>query len=58
MTKTKKQSRLTEALLEAADDLHKSSLMNDANYNRITLRHLGKEKISTAEQGELTEIQP
>jgi hypothetical protein len=57
-TKSKKLSRLTKALLETADDLHMSGLMNDADYNTITLRHLGKEKISTAEQGELTEIQP
>jgi putative transcriptional regulator len=48
-TKSKKLSRLTKALLETADDLHMSGLMNDADYNKITLRHLGNEKISTAE---------
>jgi putative transcriptional regulator len=47
-TKKKKLSRLTEALLETAADMHKSGIMNDANYDKITLRHLGKEKIPPA----------
>ena len=41
--KTKKPSRLTEALLETAGDMHASGIMNDATYTKITMKHLSKE---------------
>lgn len=48
-TKNKKLSPVSEALLEMADDMHRIGVMGDADYNKITLRHLGKENIPTAE---------
>jgi|SRR5580658_10084927 len=45
----KKLSRLTEALLETADDMHRLGIMDTAAYEKITLRHLGKKPISAAE---------
>jgi putative transcriptional regulator len=41
-SKAKKPSRLTKALLETAKDMHDVGVMNDADYNKITMRHLGK----------------
>jgi putative transcriptional regulator len=44
MTKVKKKpSRLAEALLETAADMHKSGLLDRAAYDKITLRHLGSD---------------
>ena len=40
--KTKKLSPLTEALLETASDMHELGIMGDADYSKITMRHLGK----------------
>ena len=40
--KAKKTSRLTEALLEMSDDMHRIGIMDDADYSKITMRHLGK----------------
>ena len=42
MTKTKKLSRLSEALLEMASDQHRIGIMDDAEYRKITIRHLGE----------------
>ena len=42
MRKAKKTSRLTEALLEMSDDMHRIGIMDDADYSKITMRHLGK----------------
>jgi putative transcriptional regulator len=39
----KKQSRLTEALLETAEGMHHTGIMNDEEYRKITVRHLGEE---------------
>ncbi len=47
--KNKKLGSVTEAILEMADDMHRVGIMDDADYNKITLRHLGKEKVPTAE---------
>jgi putative transcriptional regulator len=33
-------SRLTEALLETADDMRKGGLIDEATHDKITLRHL------------------
>jgi putative transcriptional regulator len=42
MTKAKKISQFSEALLEMAADQHSLGLMNDAAYHKITVRHLGE----------------
>jgi len=49
MTKeNKKPSRLTKAMLETAKDMRHAGLINEADYGKITLRHLGmKEKVVT-----------
>jgi putative transcriptional regulator len=49
MTRKKTPSRLTEALLETADDLHRIGIMDDATYRKITIRHLGALALSKAE---------
>jgi putative transcriptional regulator len=42
MTKKKTQpSRLTKALLETADDMRRTGVMDAATHAKITLRHLG-----------------
>jgi putative transcriptional regulator len=46
---TKKLSPMAEALLETAGDLHSIGLMNDATYEKITLRHLGPKVLSVAQ---------
>jgi putative transcriptional regulator len=45
---TKKPSRLAQALLETADDMHSVGIMNDATHRKITARHLGKRALSTS----------
>ena len=47
---TKKLSRLTKALLEMADDQLRSGLMDKAEHEMITIRHLGPQAISTVER--------
>jgi putative transcriptional regulator len=42
--KTKTLSPLSEALLETAADMHKSGMFSDAEFEKITIRHLGKER--------------
>lgn len=37
----KKNNRMIKAILETAEDMNKSGLMNDADYDKITMRHLG-----------------
>lgn len=54
--KAKKQSRLTKELLEMADDMHRIGIMGDAVYNKITMRHLGKEAMATAQPLSAKEI--
>jgi putative transcriptional regulator len=56
MTRKKKLSRLTEALLETADDMRRIGVMDDATHRKITLRHLGKEPLPTAEPISAEEI--
>ena len=41
-TKTKALSPVTEAILEMSDDMHRIGIMDDADYGKITMRHLGK----------------
>ena len=40
-TKKNKPSRLTQALLETAKDIKDADLLGKANYEKITMRHLG-----------------
>ena len=39
---TRTTSRLAQAILETADDMHGVGVLNDAAHRKITLRHLGK----------------
>jgi putative transcriptional regulator len=48
-SKTEKLSPVAEAILEVADDMHRIGIMGDADYNKITMRHLGKARMATAE---------
>jgi len=50
----KEQNRLTEALLETAQGMHRLGLLDDVEYRQITVRHLGAEPLPTAQpiQGE------
>ncbi len=41
-------SRLNEAILEMATDQHGLGIMDDATYEKITLRHLGEKASPTA----------
>ena len=41
MTKNKKPSRLTKALLDTADDMRRVGILDSAGHEKITLRHLG-----------------
>lgn len=38
---TERPSRLTRALLETADDMHRAGIMDETAHAKITLRHLG-----------------
>jgi len=40
-TEKNKPSRLTQALLETAKDMKDADLLNKANYEKITMRHIG-----------------
>jgi putative transcriptional regulator len=48
-TKTKKHGAVTEAILEMAGDMHRVGIMNDTDFDKITMRHVGKENTATAE---------
>jgi putative transcriptional regulator len=54
MTIKKKPSRLAKALLETAADMRKADLLDQATYDKITMRHPGphtpKVALITAEQ--------
>jgi putative transcriptional regulator len=41
MTNETKRTRLTAALLETAEDMRQGGLLNEAAYEKITMRHLG-----------------
>jgi putative transcriptional regulator len=45
---TKKLSRLTEALLETAEGMHRTGILNDNEYRKITIRHLDAQVPPTA----------
>jgi putative transcriptional regulator len=46
---TTKPSRLTRALLETAKDMRDGGILTEPAYEKITLRHLGKEEASEIE---------
>jgi putative transcriptional regulator len=46
--KTDPNIRLTAELLESAKDMRAIGVMDDATYEKITLRHLGADKAPTA----------
>jgi putative transcriptional regulator len=46
---TKKLSPLTECLLETADGMYRTGIMDKATYEKITVRHLGAKAPNTAE---------
>ncbi len=41
----KKPNRITKELLETAKGMQKVGIFDDKTYEKITMRHLGKEKI-------------
>jgi putative transcriptional regulator len=45
---TRKLSRLTEALLETAEGMHRTGIMDDTAYRKITVRLLGAQAPPTA----------
>ena len=47
--KKKTNARLTKELLETARDMHASGIMDDAAYEKITMRHLGENEMPKAE---------
>jgi putative transcriptional regulator len=49
MTTKRKTSRLTDALLETAAEMHRSGLLDRTVYDKITMRHLGQDKMAAAE---------
>jgi putative transcriptional regulator len=53
--KTKTNARLTKELLETARDMHASGIMDDAAYEKITMRHLGQDaKVPAAKAATIT----
>jgi putative transcriptional regulator len=45
---TKKNSSIAEAILETAGDLHRHGLLDDEEYRKITVRHLGEQPLPVA----------
>jgi putative transcriptional regulator len=56
MTRKKKLSRLSDAILEMAGDQHRMGIMNDADYRKITVRHLGTQALETSKPISAEEI--
>jgi putative transcriptional regulator len=48
MTKKRKNSRLTKALLETADDMRRVGILDATAHDKITLRHLGNDAVKVA----------
>ncbi len=46
MATKKKLSPVAEAMLETAEGLHRIGLMSDADYRKITVRHLGDKALA------------
>jgi len=43
--KNKALSSVTEAILEMADDMHRVGIMDDTDFDKITMRHLDREQV-------------
>lgn len=56
MTRKKKLSQLSEAILEMAGDQHRVGIMSDADFRKITIRHLGPQAPDTAKPISADEI--
>jgi putative transcriptional regulator len=52
----KKLSKLTEAILETAEGMHRIGILDDEEYSKITARHLGEESRPTAKPISSTQI--
>ena len=46
---SRKVSSVVEAILETADDMFRSGIMDKATHEKITMRHLGPAALSTSE---------
>lgn len=53
---SKKPNRVTEALLETAQGMHRIGILDDEEYRKITVRHLGVEAPPTAKPISAKEI--
>lgn len=53
---TKQQNRLTEALLETAEGMHRTGILDDDEYRQITIRHLGEKAVPAAKPIKAEEI--
>lgn len=53
---TKKPNRVTEALLETAEGMHRIGLLDDREYEEITVRHLGEKPLPAAKPISAKEI--
>jgi putative transcriptional regulator len=49
MTNKKKSSRLSEAILETASDMHRLGILDKTRHEKITIRHLGTQAVFAAE---------
>ena len=47
--KNRKRSRLTEALMETAEDMHRVGILETEEFRQITVRLLGKESLLGAQ---------
>jgi len=47
-TKQKARSRISQEILEMADDMHRIGVMDKKTHHQITVRHLGRELPPTA----------
>lgn len=45
---TKTRSRMDAEIVEMAEAQHRLGVMDDATYRKITIRHLGKDPLSTS----------
>jgi putative transcriptional regulator len=52
----KKLSKFAEAMLQTAEDMHHIGVMDDAAYERITVRHLGVKALHATQPIAATEI--
>jgi putative transcriptional regulator len=52
----RKLSKFAEAILETAEDMHRIGVMDDAAYERITIRHLGVKPMPAAKPLKAREI--